>query len=63
MGERVGEILYDDNASLKPAAPYDEKEIPVELVVMHPPEEEEVTEELEEISNEATELEELKITI
>jgi len=60
MGERVGEILYDDNASLKPAAPYDEKEIPVELVVMHPPEEEEVIEELEEISNEANELEELK---
>lgn len=47
MGERVGEILYDDNASLKPAAPYDDKEIPVELVVMHPPQEEETTEELE----------------
>ena len=60
MGERVGEILYDDNASLKPAAPYDEKEIPVELVVMHPPEEEEVIEKLEEINNEANELEELK---
>lgn len=61
MGERVGEILYDDNASLKPAAPYDEKEIPVELVVMHPPQDEEATEELEEMGNEATtELEELK---
>ena len=63
MGERVGEISYDDNASLKPAAPYDDKEIPVELVILHPPQEEETPEELEELSNEATELEELKITI
>lgn len=59
MSERVGEILYDDNASLKPAAPYDHQEIPVELAVLHPPQEEDA-EEAEEITNEATELEELK---
>lgn len=60
MGERVGEIQYDDNASLKPAAPYDDREIPVELAVLHPSQEEEEAEEAEEITNEATELEELK---
>lgn len=60
MGERVGEILYDENASLKPAAPYDDKEVPVELVVMHPPQEEEADEEVEEMASEASELEELK---
>ncbi|MFJ7649967.1 helicase-exonuclease AddAB subunit AddA [Lysinibacillus sp. NPDC097279] len=60
MGERVGEIHYDDNASLKPAAPYDDKEVPVELVVLHPLEEEATDEELEESMSEASELEELK---
>ncbi|MGE7672201.1 helicase-exonuclease AddAB subunit AddA [Lysinibacillus sp. NPDC094403] len=60
MGERVGEILYDENASLKPAAPYDDKEVPVELVIMHPPEEEELDEEAEDIASEASELAELK---
>lgn len=60
MGERVGEILYDDNASLKPAAPYDEKEVPVELVVMHPPQDEETVDEQEDKTDEASELEELK---
>ncbi|MFJ3390894.1 helicase-exonuclease AddAB subunit AddA [Lysinibacillus sp. NPDC086135] len=60
MGERVGEILYDENASLKPAAPYDDKEVPVELVIMHPPEEEALDEETEDIASDASELEELK---
>lgn len=60
MGERVGEILYDENASLKPAAPYDDKEVPVELVIMHPPEEEALDEEAEDIASDASELEELK---
>ncbi|MFJ8090418.1 helicase-exonuclease AddAB subunit AddA [Lysinibacillus sp. NPDC095746] len=60
MGERVGEILYDENASLKPAAPYDDKEVPVELVIMHPPEEEVLDEEAEDIASDASELEELK---
>lgn len=53
MDERVGEIQYDDNASLKPAAPYDAKEVPVELVILHPPEEQAEDEEM-------AELEELK---
>jgi len=60
MGERVGEILYDENASLKPAAPYDDKEVPVELVIMHPPGDEELDEEAEDITSDASELEELK---
>lgn len=61
MGERVGEILYDEKASLKPAAPYDDREVPVELVIMHPPLEEELDEESEDTTTEeATELEELK---
>ncbi len=60
MGERVGEILYDENASLKPAAPYDDKEVPVELVVMHPSEEEALDEEAEDVASVASDLEELK---
>ncbi|KOP79365.1 ATP-dependent helicase [Lysinibacillus sp. FJAT-14745] len=60
MGERVGEILYDENASLKPAAPYDDKEVPVELVIMHPPEEEALDEEVEDSASDASEIEELK---
>nr|WP_241774618.1 helicase-exonuclease AddAB subunit AddA [Lysinibacillus sp. FJAT-14222] len=60
MGERVGEILYDENASLKPAAPYNDGEVPVELVIMHPPGEEALDEEAEDIASEASELEELK---
>ena len=61
MGERVGEIFYDEKASLKPAAPYDDREMPVELVIMHPPLEEELEEESENsTTEEASELEELK---
>ena len=62
MGERVGEIEYDEKASLKPAAPYDEKEVPVELTILHPPQEEATDEEeqAEPIVSEASELEELK---
>ncbi|MGN4126549.1 helicase-exonuclease AddAB subunit AddA [Lysinibacillus sphaericus] len=60
MGIRVGEIYYDENASLKPAAPYDAKEVPVELVVLHPPLDEEIDDEAEELVSEASELEELK---
>ncbi|MFJ7735934.1 helicase-exonuclease AddAB subunit AddA [Lysinibacillus sp. NPDC097287] len=62
MGERVGEIDYDEKASLKPAAPYDDKEVPVELTILHPPQEE-VTDEddqAEPVISEASELEELK---
>lgn len=35
MGEKVGEIAYDDKAALKPGAPYDDAEAPVELVIIH----------------------------
>ncbi len=35
MGEKVGEIEYDDAASLKPQAPYDDKEAAVELTLLY----------------------------
>jgi ATP-dependent helicase/nuclease subunit A len=35
MGENVGEINYDDAASLKPRAPYDEREATVELALLY----------------------------
>lgn len=35
MGESVGEINYDDSASLKPQAPYDEAEAAVELALLY----------------------------
>ena len=59
MGERVGEIEYDEKASLKPAAPYDDKEIPVELTILYPPQEEALDEE-EQVDSAVAELEELK---
>lgn len=34
MGEKVGEINYDDDASLKPQAPYNEAIAPVELALL-----------------------------
>lgn len=41
MGERVGEINYDEAAALKHQAPYPEQEVPVELTLIHEPETEE----------------------
>ncbi|TQE91386.1 helicase-exonuclease AddAB subunit AddA [Ureibacillus terrenus] len=35
MGEKVGEIVYDEKAALKPRAPYNDEKMPVELVVIH----------------------------
>ena len=35
MGEQVGEIEYDEAASLKPGAPYEETETPVELALLY----------------------------
>lgn len=35
MGEKVGEITYDEKAALKPGAPYNEEEVPVELAIIH----------------------------
>ena len=35
MGEQVGEIQYDEAASLKPGAPYEETETPVELALLY----------------------------
>ena len=51
MGERVGEIEYDEAAALKHKAPYPEKDIPIELALIHEPEtEEEQPEETEDLS-------------
>ena len=35
MGKQVGEIEYDEAASLKPGAPYEETETPVELALLY----------------------------
>ncbi|MGI2327447.1 helicase-exonuclease AddAB subunit AddA [Planococcus sp. YIM B11945] len=43
MGERVGEIDYDDAAALKALAPYDGEHPPIELALIHEPEGEEET--------------------
>ncbi|MCP1143792.1 helicase-exonuclease AddAB subunit AddA [Lysinibacillus endophyticus] len=40
MGETVGEIKYDEKAGLKPAAPYNELEAPVELTILYDDQEE-----------------------
>lgn len=34
MGKRVGEIIYDEAAALKPGAPYPEEQSPVELILL-----------------------------
>ncbi len=41
MGESVGEVAYDEAAALKPKAPYDQKEMPLELAILHTAEKEE----------------------
>src|SRR5690606_21338479 len=41
MGQRVGEIDYDEAAALKAKAPYPEQQIPIELALIHEPETEE----------------------
>lgn len=59
MGKEVGEVEYDDAASLKPKAPYDEKKMPLELVILHTSKEddekdlEQVEEELKKSQQEA----------
>ncbi|MBU9673569.1 helicase-exonuclease AddAB subunit AddA [Planococcus sp. CP5-4] len=45
MGERVGEISYDEDAALKPKAPYPEQDVPIHLTLIHEPETEEGEEE------------------
>src|SRR5690606_21667603 len=45
MGERVGEINYDEAAALKNKAPYPEQDVPVELTLIHEPESDEEPEE------------------
>lgn len=40
MGEEVGEVEYDAAAALKPQAPYDPKEMPLEFVILHTTEKE-----------------------
>lgn len=41
MGERVGEIDYDEAAALKALAPYPEQDMPIELTLIHEPESDE----------------------
>lgn len=41
MGETVGEIDYDEKAALKPGAPYNEIDVPVELTIIHEEEQDE----------------------
>lgn len=51
MGERVGEIEYDEAAALKHKAPYPDTETPIELVLIHEPEmEEEPADESEDLA-------------
>ncbi len=51
MGERVGEIEYDEAAALKHKAPYPDHEIPIELALIHEPEmEEEQVDESEDLA-------------
>ena len=47
MGQSVGEIVYDEKAGLKPSAPYDEVETPVELAVLYEYQDNGESEELE----------------
>ncbi|UQW98075.1 helicase-exonuclease AddAB subunit AddA [Rummeliibacillus sp. G93] len=54
MGEEVGEVVYDEAAALKPQAPYDEKEMPIELAILYTEENE------DESGSQASEEEELK---
>lgn len=54
MGERVGEIDYDEAAALKPKAPYDETDMPVELAILYSdePETDEPVEDATELAEE-----------
>lgn len=45
MGETVGEIVYDEKAALKPAAPYNEVQYPVELAIIYEEDQKEIDEE------------------
>ncbi|HWL22657.1 MAG TPA: helicase-exonuclease AddAB subunit AddA [Ureibacillus sp.] len=45
MGKTVGEIDYDEKAGLKPSAPYNEVETPVELAILYEQQDDEDTEE------------------
>jgi ATP-dependent helicase/nuclease subunit A len=61
MGERVGEIEYDEAAALKPGAPYPDQQSTVELTLLsQQQEDEESTDDDEEANEEIQELEELK---
>ncbi|MGB2993928.1 MAG: helicase-exonuclease AddAB subunit AddA [Paenisporosarcina sp.] len=63
MGERVGEIEYDEAAALKPGAPYPDQQSTVELTLLsqqQEEEEEELADDDGEVNEEIQELEELK---
>ncbi|WP_144509517.1 helicase-exonuclease AddAB subunit AddA [Bacillus sp. FJAT-22090] len=60
MGEKVGEINYDEDASLKPQAPYDEIEAPVELALLYEVEDGSVETAVDDIDEVVSAEEELK---
>ncbi|WP_017381564.1 helicase-exonuclease AddAB subunit AddA [Paenisporosarcina sp. TG-14] len=61
MGERVGEIEYDEAAALKPGAPFpNKKSSAVELTLLSQQQDEELVSEESEANEEIQELEELK---
>lgn len=60
MGERVGEISYDEAAALKPGAPYPNHDMAVDLTLLSLASEEEEQVDEEEINEEILEIEELK---
>lgn len=62
MGETVGEIDYDEKAGLKPGAPYNEFEVPIELSILYEeqPEEDAVDTEDETVATDVIIEEEIK---
>lgn len=43
MGETVGEIAYDEKAGLKPGAPYNKVDMPIELAILYEEQEEDTS--------------------
>lgn len=60
MGEKVGEIIYDEKAALKPGAPYNDVEVPVELAIIYEEEPEVSPEEDEDVDLDILVQEEMK---
>ncbi|MFJ8234610.1 helicase-exonuclease AddAB subunit AddA [Ureibacillus sp. NPDC094379] len=56
MGETVGEIDYDEKAGLKPGAPYNEAEMPIELTILHEEQEDDHEQDETDEENEAMDI-------